>query len=430
MDVSTPHAQPGDDVSLLAFPLGMPLGGVAVSNLRVRRRAGSPNSILLDWTPISLPWPSAYMVAVDGKRHSIISHEPPAVVRVDETGGTPIIEVAQIPMTAADPGYFVPGYFTAVLPNKIRFPFTPPADRTGVLKYRIYWDKGEGTVKYTDAYLLGEVLENGLAAYEIWTPPIATGTYKFVVRSVDEAGNEDSNTTTASTSLVTYPGVISGLSLTYDDDTHKATLTWADPSDIGAGSVKIYGNGGSESIPYADYSAPIDTVAAGVEEWESPELSAGTYWIFGLRVNDGTNEELNTDVLAVVRIGSAQEVIGSPPPKPILVASAGGGGSVMLTAYLLNTGEVAKKVNFYVNNGAGGAVDYGTPIGSISVVNAGVLDAAMLTTTPFSEVEYIFGAKAENATGDEGFAAVEIKLTPDATAPDAPTAGAPTTGRD
>ncbi len=55
--------------SLLAFPLGSPLGGVAVSDVRVQSLGG--NIFLVEWTAFATVYDDAFVVAVDGRAWAV-----------------------------------------------------------------------------------------------------------------------------------------------------------------------------------------------------------------------------------------------------------------------------------------------------------------------------------------------------------------------
>ena len=205
--------------TLLSFPLAMPLGGGSVADLRIRPLGG--RRWRLFWTPINVAWSSAFMIAVDGKHYATVSGRTSLDLRLEGTLGdfsaSPVIEVIQVPADHADPGYFVSGYFTVLQDNKIRVTWTPPVDVSDVVAYRVYWDRGEGTVPFSPDSLLGfeDIREDGSLSYEAWTPALTSGTYLFVVRTIDDAGNESANTTAFSRTISTYPDIVTGLSITY-----------------------------------------------------------------------------------------------------------------------------------------------------------------------------------------------------------------------
>lgn len=411
--------------SLLAFPLAMPLGGVQVSDIRAVSLGH--DQWLVSWTANAEPSDASYMIAIDGKHYTTVINATSAIIR-GEFGSSPIVEVVQLPGAISDPGYFVPGYFTTPQQNKIKLTWNPPASVADVSKYRVYWDNAEGTVQYTSAYLIGTVFESGASSYEFWTDELSSDTYKFVIRTVDAAGNESTNTTATSVVLAGLPDIVTGVSISFSGGT--ATITWTDPANIGAGNVRIYDNSGTAANFYPDYSSATATIAAGTETWTSGALADGT-WVFGLRVYDGTNEEPNTSVLASVRVDSGAQVTGFPI-KPTLYARNSDSGQVILQARVQNNvGAKAQKVKFFTNDGAGGAVDYGSAIGGgfVALFIQPVQSTVEITAGPYGETARKFGLIAYTTDNIASVQADEVTITPDATDPPQPLSVAGTTGR-
>lgn len=420
--------------TLLAFPLAQPLGGNKVSNLRATPLGG--RSFRLNWDDAAPGGPYGYSIAIDGNHYANILHAPPIDIKIDPAvdgfSPSPIVEVVRIPKTSCDPGFHVAGYFSTPIANKIKFTWAPPADISRVNKYRVYWDKGGGTVYFTRAYRLGQQNEDGSSGYEMWTPALTSGTYKFVVRTVDAAGNESTNTSATSIAITCLPAAITGLAITYSNTTKKATLTWVDPAGIGSGKLRIFHNAGDATKLFPDYSAAADEVNPGVQSWTSPVLTGPGVWVFGIRAYDGTNQEPNTSITAIVRLdASANKIVGAPP-KPFLVASAVAGGKIALQANVLAMSGlgVPTTCSFFTNDGAGGAVDYGIPItGSpLAVADIGQWFTAVLQSPAYGETARKFGCIAY-AGAIPSVVADEVTITPVSTAPPDPLSQAAATGR-
>ena len=414
--------------TLLAFPLPMPLGGCFVTDPRVRRIGARRWRVR--WTPIpGLSWPSAFVIAVDGQHYTTVHNVTATTLRLEGVFETftpsPIIEVIQLPSVMAPPDFFTPGYFATLVNNKIRITFDPPASVADVEFYRVYWDKGTGTVVFDDEHILEEVSEDGLSSYEVFTPALATGTFKFVIRAVDKARTESTTVTEFSQAIVTLPGTVTAFKLTYDTGTDKATLTWTDPSDIGSGTVKIFDNLGVIARPHPDYTTVVASVAAGVQTFTTAVLTEG-WWVFGAQVNDATNQEPNTDVLADVRLDASLNPISNPPPKPFLEVHLGPSGKVFLTAYTIPTNArgITAKFQFFTNDGAGGAIDFSTPLEGVGNftdgTEAGQYTGAVFLTAAFGETARKFSARAFTSGGVVSLNADERTITPDATAPPDP----------
>ncbi len=413
--------------SLLAFPLAQPIGGVAVSNIRTTSVGG--DQWFVEWDPIVVAWDSAYMVFVDGKLHSTLPNQTSMYIDA-EPGADPIIQIAQIAGVWMDPGRAVPGYFPALQPNKIKIEWDKPASVVDVESYRVFGDSGTGTVDF-DNPLFSDIPEDGSASYEFVTDQLVTGTYKFVVRTVDEAGNESATIAEFTRALTTYPGIVTAEAIVFNSGPITATLTWVDPADIAAGDVKVFSNGGVTADQFPDYEtgAEIATIAAGVQTFTTAALADGIH-IFGLRVNNGTLDELNTSVILFLRIESGAEV-SNFPVVPQVQATPIDNGKVELIAYVdppstqtnpdFVAGE-AVKVQFFTNDGAGGAIDFGTPlgVGFVNLTPTGVNLVARLETIVFGETARKFAARSYTSGGVASTDSDEVTITPDATKPPDP----------
>lgn len=196
------------------------------------------------------------------------------------------------------------------------------------------------------------------------------------------------------------------------------------------GSVRIYHNNGDSSRPYPDFDTVRATVNAGVQQWTSPPLSGGV-WAFGLRVFNGQFEEQNTHTFVLIRVRD-QRLIENWPAQPILLAENRAGGTVRLVATVDNLFELTPPadIRFYTNDGAGGAVDYGSAIGTVAVEPRGTGFRSVFTTSAYGETARLFGAVAYSADGADSPRAAEVTITPDSTAPPAPASPGASQGRD
>lgn len=413
--------------SLLGFPLANTLGGAL--NLNVRTRPLGNNQWSLRWDRRTLPADSAFIVAVDGKPLTT-KVEKTAMWLTGEAGASPIVQVAQVPAGYGDPAYFINKYFSAILDNKLDITWNKPADVTDVEKYRVYHDNRTGTVDFTT--VIEEILEDGSASYRTFAI-VPAGTYKVVVTTVDLAGNEDQTVAAVTKTLVAFPGHITNFALTYAAGPKTATLTWLDPTDISGGTVDLFDNLGAAANLIPNYDSSIGSVAAGVQSFTTGALADGI-WAFGIRVTSAGNQELNTSIILVLRIESTVE-IANPPPKPFLEVENLANGSVRLLGFVFpDVGEglgFASTINFFTNDGAGGAIDYGTPLSgsNIALVPIGGSLFAPFDSVVYGETARKFAARAFSETGVVSVNSDEVTITPDATDPPQPLGLAVTTGR-
>ncbi len=100
-----------------------------------------------------------------------------------------------------------------------------PGLLSAIREYRVYWDAGTGSVDFSRT--LTTVPDHGGWGFAILTPELKDNTtYKFVVRAVDRAGNEEQTVTTKTIKLRTMPQGVKTLDYTYDHTTKEITLSW------------------------------------------------------------------------------------------------------------------------------------------------------------------------------------------------------------
>lgn len=147
-------------------------------------------------------------------------------------------------------------------------------------------------------------------------------THKFGIIAVDEVGNES----TPKVVEIVVSGIINpptNLTLSYDSVNKQVTLTWTDPTDADLDDLLVYGSGGTSDYP--DLSSPIDTIAAGVQQYQSASsLSDGTYAYIVRARSDNGKIERNGNVVG--------QIIPQTPAAPYgLIGSPLSGGGVELT---------------------------------------------------------------------------------------------------
>ncbi len=259
------------------------------------------------------------------------------------------------------------------------------------------------------------------------TDALDDGTYNFVVRAVDDAGNEDTNTTPVTVVIDTYPLAPTDLEYTFDDGTDKVTLTWTASPSADIDKYNIFGNGGSGFI---DYDTPLAVVNSPTVTWESDAIVAAGIYNYGVRAEDaGGKEEFNSDVTVTVEIkDSPIEEVPELPNAPVgLTLTPVAGGKIQLDWQYdtLNQEVVPVQFNIYYDNNTG-VVDYVTPLNTVlystGTANGRYLSFTFTTGALGDGLEYIFGVRAESAAGDEEENIVTETDTADSTAPNAPTA--------
>ncbi|GAG94586.1 unnamed protein product, partial [marine sediment metagenome] len=151
-----------------------------------------------------------------------------AVVQEQETIiYPPSEEQAFVEALAVGPGSRFTDYthlLEDLLGNKARITWdgsvAPDADY-----YHIYNDNKTGTIDYNTLIATVDHLGSGVA--HSWkSDELTDGTWKFAVRSVDDATNEETNVTTVTVVIDSYPLPVADLAYTFNDTTDKVTLTW------------------------------------------------------------------------------------------------------------------------------------------------------------------------------------------------------------
>jgi len=326
---------------------------------------------------------------------------------------------------AYDPGC------TAVPGNRVKLSWTRPVDDDGLSHFNIYTDAGDGSVDYSAPVA---AVQAGTAASFEWTSgPLTDGTYKYVVRSVDLAGNEDTNTTEASQAIATWPASPTGLSYDYDPDTDKVTLTWS-----GGAQCNIYSNGGSGDI---DYDTPVEMgVYSG---WESDALNGPATYRYAVRAYNWVYEEKNTDYVEFELDNSADEVTRPASPFGLTVEPTADGEFVVSGWFDQRRPTIrgkkpaaAAEIRVYHDN-ATGTMDWNTEIGTATpVLASGGQQRWSLTTdsSAYSHGDTVqFGARAATASGAGGVLDDNTdtdNAVADDTAPGAPTGLAASAVRD
>ena len=110
----------------------------------------------------------------------------------------------------------------------------PASSSSDVDVYRVYHDNRTGTVDYNTIIKEVEARPGGIALESCsWTSAeLRAGTWKFGLRAVDAAGNLQSTPVREVELTVTpVPDPPKDLAHTYDDVSHKATLTWSAPEN-------------------------------------------------------------------------------------------------------------------------------------------------------------------------------------------------------
>ncbi len=291
--------------------------------------------------------------------------------------------------------------------------------------YRIYNDAKSGTIDY--GTVIATVAHLGAVAHSWKSDALSDGTWKWAVRAVDDAANVETNVTTVTVVIDTYPLAPTDLEYTFDDGTDKVTLTWTASPSADIDKYNIFSNGGAGFI---DYTTAIASVNSPTVTWESGAIVAAGTYNYGVRAEDASGkEEFNTDVTVTIKIKDTPiEEIPDLPNAPVgLTATPVAGGKIQLDWLYDTTDQEVVPLLFsvYYDNNTG-TMDYVTPLDTVlystGTVNGRFLAFTFTTGVLGDGLDYEFGIRSESAAGNEEENEVTVTETADLTAPNPPTA--------
>lgn len=184
--------------------------------------------------------------------------------------------------------------------------------------------------------LLAEIAN--LDQLEYRTGPLATGNHKFALSYRDTLGNVQTIGTAITSVVPERPLPVASVSVDYDQDTRRATITWSNPTQpAGVAGIAIFDNwapGSTRLAPHANTSlilrravlAPSATSFETFNLWEGrDEAGAFQPWRFAVVpiLCDAAGTDMATFVEQVLPLkldGSDLEEIQVPPPKPELIS--------------------------------------------------------------------------------------------------------------
>jgi fibronectin type 3 domain-containing protein len=218
--------------------------------------------------------------------------------------------------------------------------WTKPGD-TDFSALRIYASTSSGQ--------LGSKVYDGGATTFTQTGLTANASYYFTYRSVDTSGNETSNTSQCSITMIdeVAPACPTGLTATPVGDTIK--LDWTRSGSADVSTYLLYGDSGTGTINYTTPLATIGQDSKTAFTWTSGTLTPGTTYKYTLRAEDSVIPA-NT----ASSCGIANATI--PLPAPVCAASASikhpqtgkklGGNSVNVMADISGTESAVASVLF------------------------------------------------------------------------------------
>jgi len=217
---------------------------------------------------------------------------------------------------------------TAIDETHIALAWSPATDRMtpqGMISYRVYVGTAPGGEAFTQPMLT--------------TPAGATGsllqgmlggtTYYFVVRAVDAAGNEDSNTVEKSAATPdTSSPIFAGVQTVTATGATTLLVTWNPAVDTGCPSSAItYDVYCTTTSGGEDFATPTVTTAAGALQAAVSGLTAGQrYYVVVRAVDAAGNSDANT-------FERSAHTLDTTPPVFAGVASATAEGTAVLLTW-------------------------------------------------------------------------------------------------
>jgi hypothetical protein len=323
--------------------------------------------------------------------------------------GAPAIDAAADGTTGA--GDTTPPTFagllsaTAIDETHIALAWNPATDRAtapGTISYRVYVGAAPGGEVFTQPMLT--------------TPAGATGallqgmlggtTYYFVVRAVDAAGNEDSNTVEQSaTTPDTSSPVFAGVQTVAASGATTLLATWNPAVDTGCPASAITYNVYSATASGGeDFTTPTVTTAAGALQATMSGLTSGQrYYVVVRAVDAAGNSDANT-------FERSARTLDTTPPTFAGVASATAEGTAVLLTWSAATDGPDSSSQYIVYDifiaTSPGAEDYSHP--SYTAGGGGtsftVMNLAASTT-------YYFVVRARDTSGNEDANIIQVSAT-------------------
>ena len=298
---------------------------------------------------------------------------------------------------------------------------TPPLDRA-----LVEWDEVTGTpadyimdrrvqgASYPSTPLAG--LAAGQDSYQFDDGPLNDAVYEWRVKAQDAAGNVAASTDTAGT-VSSAPLPPSNLAATITAGTLELTWTASGSADIDHYAIYRSDNTGKVQIDAAAHDTEATTT------W-SEDVSAltGRYAYLVRAVDADGNEEANFSQMVALNLTTGTQILRPNSPS-ILDARAVADGEVTVMALYLRSGEagVATTVRLFADDGAGGGVDWDTPVATATLTTNATAQAVELTSSGLTGgLTYELGCRARTAATVEDENTDTTEVLTDATAPGTP----------
>lgn len=381
---------------------GDPWGEVDAKAIFAQIDADAPASRILSWTP-EHNTDVLHHVMIDG-------------VEIARTTDT---ELADAPQDARDHIEVIETAYPENADEEVTEFASTPLDQvraswsevTGAERYELYRKLGAGS------YALIASFDAGQTTYKYTDGPLDDGVYTYKVTAYDAAGNSaDSNEEPETISAA--PDAPTDLAATVTAAT--VTLTWTASGSADVAHYNIYRNAGTGAVEFTGAVHAEDTASPWAEDMTG---QTGRYEYLVRTEDSAANEEANLSQMVAVDLTSGAQVLRPNSPE-IWRAEAITAGQIEVRAMYDRTGEagVATSIRLYVNDGAGGAMDWVNSVGSVSLATGFSRQVVDVDSTGLTGgLTYLCGIRARTAAGVEDENTTTTSVTTDSTAPSGPT---------
>jgi len=275
--------------------------------------------------------------------------------------------------------------------------------------YTLYRSLTSGS--YTDAPIA--TIQGGESSYTYYDRALADDTYYYRLTVYDDADNTV-NSNEADLTIDSAPEPPTNLTVSVANNT--ATLTWTASTSADVDHYNIY-----RGDPVEMTAAVLDTTADVTYADDVTGLTGHYEYLVRTEDTSGNEENNLSQMVTLDLVNGAQ---AERPNSPLIVDYGPvAGGEVTLIALYDRTGEVgtATVLNLYVNDGAGGAIDYNTSVGSGTLATERVTQVLTIDSSGLSgQNTYLCVVRAATSGGTEDTNTDSVSITTDSLAPGTP----------
>lgn len=298
--------------------------------------------------------------------------------------------------------------------------FTSPLDRVKSAWAEVAGDPVSYALKRGTAsggpYTTIKTFDSGEDTYEHITDDLADDTYYGIVTVADEAGNT-ANSGEQSQAISSAPEPPTSISVSHNDGNGETTISWTKST---SGDAAGYYLRSGDPVNLDDSPTDLGDVASKVID---NSATTGHVEYLVTCYDAGGNEGMAFSAMVSIDLtGGAEDL---RPNRPTMIhAWAAAGGEIEVLARYDSRGEgaTATSIRMYTNNGAGGAMDWGTPVATENLTGTASVRLVSLTSSGLTGgLTYDVGIRSRTDGGVEDENTDTVEVTTDSTAPTAPT---------